>query len=185
MEPFKKIVVLENDEQRHGLPDSMQSILDANKDTPSEVWWWFGEDVRQNTQQSFAKFKELAPDSLFVTNPSFAGVGNSFDGKLFLFKMLMEQGIKIRLHIAYYPDFYWFLISWMGESRKKTERQELLATLKACLDFHGISYASSIEVRFADQPLSLFTRLTWDSLMENYFEKGDKVRIKVVHQFES
>ena len=88
MEPFNKIVILENDEERQGLPDSMQAIIDhdTTHEIEKQVWWWFGEDVRQNTEQSFAKFKALAPDTLFFTNPSFAGYGNSFDGKLFLFK---------------------------------------------------------------------------------------------------
>ncbi len=174
-----KLVVLENDIEHQGLPECIKDILDEHKETPHEIWWWFGEDVRQNPEKSISKFKSLAPDSFFISQPSFVGYGNSFDGKLFLFKKLMDFGVKISLGIAYYPDFYWFLINWMGEQRRPSVRIELFDQLKACLEFHEISYASPVDIQCTDaDQLSLFKRLTWKDLMQNYFQRGDNVLIK-------
>ena len=173
-----KIVVLENDQQFQGLPLPLQDIYDEHTGD-KEVWWWFGEDVRQNTQACLAKFRELAPNCVFITQPSFVGVGNSFDGKLFLFKNLASLGIKIKVNIVYAPDFYWFLIGWLGSKHDKNSRTEALQTLKFCVEYHDIGYSSkpygnpdSLDID------TLFTALTWDSLMENYFQKGDLVKLK-------
>ena len=181
MKSFDKLVVLENDIEHQGLPDSMQDILDENKHTEHQIWWWFGEDVRQNPEKSMMQFNALAANSLFITQPSFVGYGNSFEGKLFLFKKLMEVGIKISIGIAYYPNFYWFLINWLGDiqSRPKVDRQRLFEDLKACVNYHDIYYADSVELKTTDKRLlDCFLKLTWDDLMVNYFEKGMEVRIK-------
>lgn len=71
MKKFDKMLVLENDIQHQGLPDHLQDIIDINK-KPADIWWWFGEDVRQNTAKSFKRFAEAAadPGMLVISNPS-------------------------------------------------------------------------------------------------------------------
>jgi len=189
---MKKFLILENDIEQQGLPDFLQDVLDINKEIPYKVWWWFGEDVRQNPEKSFERFSNIDSDTFILTNPSFVGYGNSFEGKLNLFCKLMELGIKIRIGVIYYPDFYWFLVKWLHDRGcyvgSQKEKDKEIAKLKACLDYHEI-YSIKFDTILNDVPIKeAIKRLTWGWLSELYFKdkstvyhKGVKREVGYVH----
>lgn len=179
-ETYKDLLILENDSFK--IPHYLQDILDETS-IPFEIWFWFAEDVRQNTQKSFARFAAIKSTTFLITSPSFVGLGNSFEGKLFLFKKLMEAGIKINIGVMYYPDFYWFLVKWLHEtgayigSQKKKNLE--INSLKKCLSFHRIYRLDSNNVLIEDQPLfESMELITWETLMPNYFPTKLKVKVK-------
>lgn len=179
-----KILVLENDIEHQGLPDVLQEIVEENDEYDFDIWWWFGEDVKQNTEKSFKRFAEASKNNILcISYPSFVGYGNSFDSKLFLFTKLMEQGIKLKLGICYYPDFFWFLVKWANDINKsyKTKKEKLttINLLKKNLEFHEIYNINWSDAYMSKTKLhDNLTRLNWDSLSKYIFESDEIVKVK-------
>lgn len=173
---FKDILILENDTERQGLPDILQDILD-NEKVPHKTWWWFKQDVLQNTQESFKRFSEVSKDTMLLSYPSFLGWDNTFESHLHLFKELMKKGIKLKICIIYHPNFYLCVLNYMTElegSKKQIETK--LNELKEMLNFHEIYATNYYAISVYDSLLKdASTRLTYEWLKENYYVKGDKI----------
>lgn len=176
MEPYNRILILENDIESQGLPDILDDVIAIEK-LPHDVWWWFKYDIKQNPQEGFKRFAKVSKDTLIVSYPSFVGWDNTFEGNLFLFTKLKEAGIKIRISICYYPDFYLFVLKWLHDLRSDERPKKSIDMLKSVLKYHEIYYFRSEEI-WDDKKLSECSiRLTWKSLEDNYF--GNKKKFKV------
>jgi len=179
---MKEFLILENDIEAQGLPDFLQDVLDINKNIPYKVWWWFGQDVSQNPEKSIKKFSNISQDTFLLTNPSFVGYSNSFEEKLNLFYKLMELGIKIKIGVVYYPDFYWFLVKWLHDTgcyvgAQKVKNKEI-DKLKSCIEYHEI-YSISYNTILNDTPIQeAIKRITWEWLNKMYFKDKSKVIFK-------
>ncbi len=178
MKDFNKILVLENDIEHQGLPDQIDNVIHSIG-KPHDVWWWFGEDVRQNTERSLKRFAEITPDTLVMTQPSFVGYGNTFEGKLALFAKLAEMNVRLMLGIVYYPDFYLYVLYWLHRLDKK-ERERYIPMLKLALESHEIYCVDWMEIYVHNAKFSdCIKQLTWEDISKNYYDKKiDRVRIK-------
>lgn len=182
---MKKLLVLENDTKHMGIPDMLDRVLKANRGYEIDPWFWFSADVRQNPEMSFKRFAAASadPETWCITYPSFAGPGNSFEGKLSLFKALMDHKIKLRIYVVHYPDFYWFLVSWLhdigaalGSDKRKVKDIDIL---KEVLAFHEIYSAPYRAISSKGTTLDkAMERVTWERLQPNHFSRHEKVKIR-------
>lgn len=91
----------------------------------------------------------------------------------------MESDIRLDLAILYYPNFYNYVLKWMHDLDTRKAREEKLPMLKTVLEYHSIYEIDRDKAWMNELPLEeSCTRITWDSLMSNYFKRKDKVRIK-------
>lgn len=176
---INKVLILENDSEFQGLPTVLKDIVEENDHLKFETWFWFGEDVRQNTEKSFKRFAALQPDTMLLTYPSFVGVGNSFEGKLRLFAALMEKGIKIKISVIFYPDFYWYLVKWANDMMDPRKKKVDIETLKLVLQYHEIYTIKYLDVHRSHQKTDFneLKRLTWEDLSKHCFLRKEKVKV--------
>lgn len=176
MQNFKKLLILENDTQSQGLPEMLEDCIN-NQKLPYNVWWWFNQSIIQKPEESFKTFSEIDSETLLVSYPSFAGYGNTFESKIYLFDKLKEQNIKLNIAILYYPSFYWFLIKWLHNISPSItgdkEKQKVIKVFKEVIEYHNISFFTY------DKPLlESINRITWQTLEPNYFYRDQKLKIK-------
>lgn len=185
MKDFTKFLILENDIEHQGLPDTLKRITEAWTEIPYEVWWWFSEDIRQHADQCLDRFKNLEPGTVILSNPSFAGYGNSFTGKLHLFAVLKSQGIKLDMVIVYYPNFFDYVLNWFYEtaSKPKVEREKQRNLLKEVLEYHNVTYVTfealtdaTIRAKELPEFFSITTPLTYELIIDKYYSEKSKVR---------
>lgn len=165
------------------LPDVLESVIADNKDLNPEVWHWFGEFMRQYPEKGFKRFARLTKGTLCFANPSFVGLGNSFWGKVILMQKLMQQNIKIRIAITYYPDFYWYLVKWVNEfgpyAGAHKEKAAQVAILKEVLGYHEVYSVDHKKAYMGDKKVTdLLEPITWELLEKMYYPRGTMVRVK-------
>jgi len=174
-----KVLILENDSKFQGFPDIIQDFIQDNPKLKVDEWFWFGEDVRQNPEKSMKRFASIKDCTMVLTYPSFVGAGNSFEGKLWLFSKLMENNIKIKITVIFYPDFYWFLVKWLHDGYDPRKKKADIETLKKVLQYHEIYSLKYGDVRRSHKGVDFdtLTRISWEDLSKNYFPKKEKVRV--------
>lgn len=175
---FNKILILENDIESQGLPDVIQDIIDT-ENVPYETWWWFKQDILQNTADCIKRFAKISKDTMLLTYPSFIGWDNTFESHLHLFEELMKKQIKIRICVVYYSSFYLYVLKYMSNlNGSKKQIQAKLDSLKAILEYHEIYSTEYYKVAVKDISLkNASTRLTFEWLKENYYIHGDKIKV--------
>ena len=178
MNNIKKFLILENDIQHQGLPYILTDCLETIPEIPYDVWYWFGEDVRQNPEKSFARFAAVESETLILSYPSFVGYGNSFEGKLHLFKVLKDKGIKLNLALMKYPDFYWYVVKWMNDDNHNPKKKaEEIEVLKKVLDYHTIGYFTYNDIVIHEKPFfESIKDITWESLEGYYYPRKSKCK---------
>lgn len=171
MKGFKKILVLENDIEKQGLPNIIEDILEASS-TPYDVWWWFSQSIRQHSAEGIQRFAETHGNTFYLSYPSFVGWDNSFEDKLHLFKVLKEHGIKLNIGICHYPNFFNYLVKKMYEFNRKTyiEDLECYNILKECVEFHNIYDINYLSVRSSDNIENELKLITWEDLSKYFFK---------------
>ncbi len=174
----KKFLILENDTPHQGLPDMLTDCLEMISDVPYDVWYFFNVDVQNHPKESLARFAAVESDTLILSYPSFVGYGNSFEGKLRLFKTLKDKGIRLNLAIMKYPDFYWYLVKWVNdENYNPKKKKEEIEILKEVLDFHSIGYFRYDDVVIREIPFfEAIKSITWESLELYYYPRKSKVK---------
>lgn len=180
MTEISRILVLENGSEKQGLPFNVKKTIQKDGGRSHKAWFDFGIDIRTTPKESIAEFAAQTPDTLILSQPSFVGWDNSFDDKLHLFKKLKDLNIKLTVAVIYQPNFYWFVIKWLSDlsDMKKKYREASKTLLKECLEFHNIHYILPYDA--CNQKKSLadcMIPLTWEYLVQNYYEKGDKIKI--------
>lgn len=171
---YDKILVLENDIEFQGLPSILKHIL-IDATIPHKVWWNF-----DNTSDDDTYLHLLNDKTLLLAYPSFAGPGNTLENKLFFFLKLKEAGIKINLCVIYYTDFYWYILQWLNDYNfNKAKKKNKLQLLKEILDFHNITYIKYMDATLKNNVIEEHSiKITYDSIIENYFETDSNVKIK-------
>lgn len=173
---YNNILVLENDPKE--IPSWLKTVLDKEQ-VCIDTWFDFNISFHWDKAKAFGRLLSLTHETLLVSTPSFAGDGNSFEHYLSLFLKLKDLDKKINLAILYPDNFYILLLKFVSADSNALKKQNNLERIKEVLDFHSIyeiNYSASSKDNLQDN-----VHITFDYLMENYFETHQKLgRTKVM-----
>ena len=174
---YDKILVLENDNKE--VPYLLKKIL-KNIVLPIDYWYNFNYSFYHNSEENFKRLTKLSEKTLIVSNPSFVGADNLLSRYISLFMKLKELNIRLSFAIIYPDNFYMYLLKFLTDEYNYNKKQNNHRMIKEILEFHNI-----YEIPYGDLDEDLISQskhITYESLMENYFEShrkhADKVKIK-------
>lgn len=174
---FDNILVVENDIKE--VPFLLKKIL-KNIELPIDYWYNFNYSFYHNSAENFKRLAKLSEKTLIVSNPSFVGADNLLSRYISLFMKLKELNINLNFALIYPNNFYLYLLEFLSNEYNYDKKQNHHRMIKEILDFHNI-----YEIPYDDLDEDLISQskhITYESLMENYFEShrkhADKVKIK-------
>lgn len=187
MKNIKRVTILENDRLHKHCPLShvLTDAMEAYPNTTYTVWDWFYEDVRQNTEKSFARLKELSADTdhEFLVYTNFVGAGNGISSWVGFLNKLHHAGIRLKINLI-------FSTGKDGDTLDNAVRKEMFSykgyqtcsmktdNLLTALDSHEIKFQGVVDTMLnSETPLEHFQPITRETIMSKYFKKGDKARV--------
>lgn len=182
MKDYKKILVFENDSEHIGKNHFIKGI-EKNETITFDMWWDFAMSFYWDSEKAFQRLKDIDSDTLVLSNPSFAGPGNSFSGYLNLFLKMKEMNIKLDMAVIYYNGFFNKLLHFLYSEQSYLKLQNNHRMLQEVLEFHNIYEIEYENVNLNRGNIKNSSKLiTWESLAKYYFEthrRLDKTMVRV------
>lgn len=174
-----KCTILENDEENDwkGLDRGLKHIMDLNPQIKFDIWYRFSSSFHWAKEENMKRLAELGQDKdhFFLTYPSFIGYDNKLDGWVWLFnKLTVDYGFKSKFLITYYGDLWYELLELMHENRNEDREN-----IKNVLNNNEVFCTKYVDVQLYDSFEEIeFYQITYESLVNNLYKRGEKVRIK-------
>lgn len=179
-----RCTILENDEDYESLDHLLKRVIEMHPNTKFDIWYRFKDSFHWGMEENMARLTKLGKDKdhIFLSYPSFVGYNNNLNDWINLFDRLSSDfNFKSKFLLFYYGNIYFeFLyqmryntISQMRNPRNIDEK------IKTVLENNELYWAEYTDAYSADNLEEIkFNQVTYDSLANNLYKRGEKVRIK-------
>lgn len=189
---FKKIMVLENDQERFASLDHEKDLIEKSfPNLPVEFWYRFFfsfTNVDGNTGPD--KMMGLEDDTLLLTFTTFtggpvSGWGDILGMWLRIFNKFGTQGKKLNIAVGSSPALSWEIIKWVTKEHGKTKEKARAAFVRQTLKMHNVYALSWGDDDFYNEAIHLtpqwFNRYYYPYNSEVINEKGITCRLGTIY----